>query len=178
MILKISEKENICGVQTPCNKPDSLQIFDWLWSDSFRGRKWETTHEKNFSRKIIMERILSIVIVDARNRVWHLKMKKTNSFLNIFWVFLIILYWKDSSFVSHRLYSNVVYSFPYDMLFNDALIYLYLLNQQIYSIATCKWFGNLSFFFSWIQKNNRCIFSNKVYYTWLLYILENIFWLI
>ena len=40
------------------------------------GRQWETTTVKNFPRKIIVERILSTVIADARNRVWHLGEKK------------------------------------------------------------------------------------------------------
>ena len=44
-----------------------------------RGRQSETTPVKNVPRKITMEWILSIVIADDRNRVWHSKkVKKKN----------------------------------------------------------------------------------------------------
>ena len=39
---------------------------------------------KIFLRKINMARILSIVIADTRNRVWHLKKKKKMQMLPIF----------------------------------------------------------------------------------------------
>ena len=40
------------------------------------GMQRETTPVKNLDRKITMERIISIIIFDARNRVWHLMKKK------------------------------------------------------------------------------------------------------